>query len=95
MAGLFRRYAPVTDPRFHTPDTPEPSFLLANHAQLPPPRPLLEFDVNACAVKFAVVPDSIPRFVDFGEFEIAPDKGLAVRPGSATVWKLPTHFLEA
>jgi glucose/arabinose dehydrogenase len=146
---------PATDPRFRAPGAPEPSFLLANHAELPRPEPpLLEFEVNACAVKFAVVPDEIAAYagdlivalfgderpltgpagprvgrklvrvslpgrsihavkspplhrpidvlfssaayvLDFGEFEITPDKGIAARAGSGKLWKLPTDFLEA
>jgi glucose/arabinose dehydrogenase len=32
--------------------------------------------------------------VDFGEFEIAPDKGLAARAGSGVLWKLPADFMQ-
>jgi glucose/arabinose dehydrogenase len=42
---------------------PAPEFLLANHAELPhPERPLLEFEVNASAVRFAQVPAHCARF---------------------------------
>jgi glucose/arabinose dehydrogenase len=55
---------PVTDARFRNGNAGGPEFLLANHAELPAPeRPLLEFERNASAVKFAVVPDATPRHV--------------------------------
>lgn len=48
---------PVTDPRFLPSRGPEPTFLLANHDELPPPeRPLLEFQPHVAAVKFDVCP---------------------------------------
>jgi glucose/arabinose dehydrogenase len=146
---------PVTDPRFRA--DRETQFLLANHSDLPPPeRPLLEFEVNASAVKFAVVPREQPAYagdlivalfgdernltgpagppvgrklvrvsldgrsvhpvkqlpfhrpidvmfepvskaayvLDFGEFEIAPDKSIIARAGSGMLWKLPADFME-
>ena len=148
---------PVSDPRFHSAGGPQPTFLLANHAELPPPEtPLLEFDVNACAVKFAVVPPQSARYagdlivalfgderpltgpagarvgrslvrvsvadwsvhplgqlsfsrpidvafdrtgaayaVDFGDFEITREKGIAARAGSGRLCKLPQGFMEA
>jgi glucose/arabinose dehydrogenase len=137
------------------PGTEPESFVLANHHELPPPEPaVFEFDVNACAVKFAVVPPGIPHagdlivalfgdekpltapagprvgrkliristahwvahpvaspplarpidvtfgpdgsayVVDFGEFEVAPDKSVAARAGSGCVWKLAPDFME-
>ena len=54
---------PLTAACFRPTDSPAPEFLLANHAELPAPQaPLLEFPVNACAVRFAQVP---PRFTRF------------------------------
>lgn len=51
---------PVTSPRFHTDGQQPNEFLLSNHAELPPPeKPLVEFEVNACATKFAVIPNTI------------------------------------
>jgi glucose/arabinose dehydrogenase len=48
---------PVTDACFRDPDSREAEFLLANHSELPrPEKPLLEFEMNTCAAKFAVVP---------------------------------------
>jgi glucose/arabinose dehydrogenase len=148
---------PATDPGFRAPGDPDTQFLLSNHAQLPRPElPLLEFEVNACATKFAVVPtefqehaghlivalfgDECPLtgparppvgrklvrvaladgsvhpvkrmpfqrpidilfepashaayVVDFGEFEIAPDKSIVSRAGTGVLWKLPTDFME-
>jgi len=50
---------PVTDARFTPRRGPAPTFLLANHADLPPPEPaLLAFEPHAAAVKFALVPAS-------------------------------------
>jgi hypothetical protein len=48
---------PVTDPRFVPRRGPPPVFLLANHAELPPPeRPLMELPVHSAACKFGVAP---------------------------------------
>jgi len=55
--------APVTDERFRPARGPAPRFLLANHAELPPPeRPLLEFAVNAAATKLDVIPEGAARW---------------------------------
>jgi glucose/arabinose dehydrogenase len=52
---------PVTDARFAPRRGPHPTFLLANHAELPPPeRPLMELPVNASACKFCVLPEDSP-----------------------------------
>jgi glucose/arabinose dehydrogenase len=49
---------PVTDARYQPERGAAPTFLLANHNELPPPeRPLLCFPPHAAAVKFDVVPD--------------------------------------
>src|SRR5215469_7083853 len=54
---------PITDPQYVTTRGPSPTFVLANHDELPPPeRPLLRFPPHAAAVKFAVVPPSIPAW---------------------------------
>lgn len=46
---------PITDPRFQPQRGTAPSFLLANHDELPPPeKPLLSFPPHTAAVKFAV-----------------------------------------
>lgn len=48
---------PIDHPRYCAPDGGAQSYALRNHAALPPPqRALAEFDINACAVKFAVIP---------------------------------------
>jgi len=31
--------------------------------------------------------------VDFGEFEIAPDKSIVARAGTGVLWKLPADFI--
>ena len=50
---------PVTDPRFLPRRGAPPTFLLANHDQLPSPeKPLLSFPPHAAAVKFDVAPAS-------------------------------------
>ena len=54
---------PVTDPAFKPHAAPQPQFLLANHAALPPPQqPVLRFAVNAAATKLALLPKSAPRW---------------------------------
>jgi glucose/arabinose dehydrogenase len=48
----------MTDPRYQPAHGPAPTFLLANHDELPPPeKPLLSFPSHAAAAKFAVVPE--------------------------------------
>jgi glucose/arabinose dehydrogenase len=149
---------PATDKRFLDQNGLGPEFLLVNHNELPQPElPLLEFEVNSCAVKFARMPEHFSHFagdlivtlfgderpltgpqgprvgrklmriavndwslhpvkelelkrpidvifdpssdrayvLDFGEFEITPDKRFAARAGSGCLWKLPPDFLEA
>jgi glucose/arabinose dehydrogenase len=143
---------PVTAKRFAGPDGARQQFVLANHAELPkPPRPLLEFAVNSCPVKFvelsehykgdllvALFGDERPftgpagervgrtlvrvslrdetvrpapplglqrpidlavdesdnlYVVDFGEFEIMPDKRVAASPGTGSIWKFSLAVL--
>lgn len=61
---------PVTDARFRAPDGSLPGFVLGDHASLPPPqRSLLDFEVNACAVKMAQIPAHFPAFA--GELVVA------------------------
>jgi glucose/arabinose dehydrogenase len=48
---------PISDPKFQPERGPASTFLLANHADLPPPeRPLMSFPAHAAAVKFDVAP---------------------------------------
>ena len=48
---------PITDPRYGPTRGPAPTFVLANHEELPPPPPpLLRFPPHTAAVKFAVAP---------------------------------------
>ena len=52
---------PVTDPRFRPRRGPQPAFVLANHAELPPPeRPLAALPVNTAATKFDFAPPGTP-----------------------------------
>ena len=52
---------PITAAQYQPVRGPRPTFVLANHDELPPPEhPLLCFPPHAAAVKFAVVPPSIP-----------------------------------
>lgn len=52
---------PVTDPRYRPARGPAPSFLLANHAELPRPETaLVRFPPHVAATKFAVAPPGSP-----------------------------------
>jgi glucose/arabinose dehydrogenase len=54
---------PVTAARFAPRRGPHPDFLLANHAELPPPQPaLLAFPAHSAAVKFDVLPAGSGRW---------------------------------
>lgn len=54
---------PITDERYMPTRGPRPSFVLANHDELPPvAQPLMRFQPHACAVKFDVAPASLPRW---------------------------------
>ncbi len=55
---------PVTDPGFVPTRGAAPTFLLANHDELPPPeKALLAFPPHVAAVKFAIAP---PDFAEYG-----------------------------
>jgi glucose/arabinose dehydrogenase len=46
-------------------------------------------------IDIAFCPHSKSAYVlDFGEFEITPDKGVAARAGSGSLWKLPSSFMD-
>ena len=52
---------PISDERYRPKRGPAPSFLLANHDELPPPeRPLVRFPAHSAAVKFDVAPPRRP-----------------------------------
>jgi glucose/arabinose dehydrogenase len=54
---------PVTDPRFAPEHGLAPSFVLANHNELPTPeRPLLRFPPHVAPVKFDLAPPGAPRW---------------------------------
>lgn len=54
---------PITDVRYQPKRGAAPTFLLANHKQLPPPeRPQLCFPPHTAAAKFAVAPESAARW---------------------------------
>jgi glucose/arabinose dehydrogenase len=54
--------APITDTLYKPERGATPTFLLANHSELPKPeRPLLCFPPHAAAVKFDVAPDRLPQ----------------------------------
>lgn len=56
---------PIDHPRYRAPDGSAQAYALASHAALPPPeRALAEFDLNACAVKFAVIPPGLAHAGD-------------------------------
>ncbi|WP_330288683.1 hypothetical protein [Streptomyces sp. NBC_00576] len=51
----------MTDPKFKPQRGPQPTFLLANHDQLPPPeQAMLDFEAHVAATKFAVAPPGSP-----------------------------------
>lgn len=59
---------PVTDPGFRPERGEPPTFVLANHDELPPPeRPLLRFAPHAAAVKFDVGPSGALYVSLFGD----------------------------
>ncbi|MBW3651414.1 MAG: PQQ-dependent sugar dehydrogenase [Actinobacteria bacterium] len=52
---------PVTDPAYTPTRGPAPRFVLANHAELPPPEPaLVRFPPHTAAVKLDVAPEATP-----------------------------------
>ena len=52
---------PITDVQYQPERGPAPTFVLANHADLPPPQQaLLRFPPHVAAVKFATAPDQAP-----------------------------------
>jgi glucose/arabinose dehydrogenase len=54
---------PVTDARYQPQRGSTPTFLLANHDELPPPRqPLLRFPPHSAAVKFDVAPSTTRKW---------------------------------
>jgi hypothetical protein len=55
---------PITSDRFRPERGPQPAFVLADHASLPPPEaPLLSFETHASAVKFDVAAGGGPMLV--------------------------------
>jgi glucose/arabinose dehydrogenase len=59
---------PITDPRYQPQRGAPPSFLIANHADLPAPeRPLLRFPPHTAAVKFDVAPSGDLFLALFGD----------------------------
>jgi glucose/arabinose dehydrogenase len=54
---------PITDPSFQPERGEAPTFLLADHDELPPPeKPLLNFPPHTAAVKFDVAPNNASRW---------------------------------
>jgi glucose/arabinose dehydrogenase len=54
---------PITDARYRPERGSQPTFLLANHDELPvPEKPLLRFPPHTAAVKFAVAPERLQRW---------------------------------
>jgi len=61
---------PITDPLYRPTRGPVPTFVLANHDELPPPqKELLRFPAHAAAVKFDTIPSTIPEYA--GQIVIA------------------------
>ena len=73
---------PATDARFRGAGAASPGFVLQDHARLPPPRrALLEFEVNACAVKFAQIPAGLPFAGDLVVAQFGDERPMAGPPG--------------
>lgn len=73
---------PATDPRFRGTAAASPGFVLQNHAELPPPRrALLEFEVNACPVKFTQIPAGLPFAGDLVVAQFGDERPMAGPPG--------------
>ncbi len=54
---------PITDSKYRPERGPAPTFVLANHGELPPPEePLLRFSPHAAAVKFDIAPPGTPGY---------------------------------
>jgi glucose/arabinose dehydrogenase len=54
---------PITDPQYNPVRGEAPTFVLANHHELPAPEPaLVRFPPHAAAVKFDVAPSSVPQW---------------------------------
>jgi glucose/arabinose dehydrogenase len=54
---------PITDSRYRPERGEQPTFVIANHDDLPPPeKPLLRFPPHTAAVKFDVAPSGIPNW---------------------------------
>ena len=76
----------MTDPAFKPHIAPQPQFLLANHAALPPPQqPLVRFAVNAAATKLALLPPNAPRWPGQLLVALFGDEKPMTAPGGARV----------
>ncbi len=54
---------PITDQKYTPQRGPKPKFVIQNHSDLPvPEKPLMEFPVNAAAVKFDILPEDAPCY---------------------------------
>lgn len=93
---------PITDPQYVPVRGEAPSFVLANHHELPPPEPaLLRFPPHAAAVKFDVAPASLSYWAGklfvalFGDeapmtAPVGPRVGRSIAVIDPTDWSLRT-----
>ncbi|MFZ6758458.1 PQQ-dependent sugar dehydrogenase [Undibacterium sp. Ji50W] len=73
---------PISSPAYRSPDGKAQEFVLTNHAELPPPEsPLLAFDVNACAVKMALIPDKLSHAGDLLVAQFGDERPMTGPPG--------------
>jgi glucose/arabinose dehydrogenase len=77
---------PITHPRYKPSRGPAPSFVLANHAGLPPPeRALLSFPPHVAAVKFDVARPDAPRWAGHLFVALFGDEAPMTVPAGARV----------
>ncbi|MFZ6657660.1 PQQ-dependent sugar dehydrogenase [Undibacterium sp. TJN19] len=73
---------PIDAPVYRSPQGQAQAFVLANHAELPPPQlPLLAFDVNACAVKLAQIPPGLKHAGDLIVAQFGDERPMTGPPG--------------
>ncbi|MCH8620765.1 PQQ-dependent sugar dehydrogenase [Undibacterium sp. TS12] len=73
---------PINAPVYRSPQGVAQEFILANHADLPAvEKPLLAFDVNACAVKMVQVPARFERAGDLIVAQFGDERPMTGPPG--------------
>jgi glucose/arabinose dehydrogenase len=80
---------PVTDSRFRDGIGSVADFVLANHEELPAPElPLLQFELNSSALKFAVAPAALASFAGHLVVAMFGDEGALTGAAAAVGRKL-------